>query len=51
MSNERIVWTFEEYKERVAQMQSIGMSQEQIMLVLECVTISSKNPLFSISEE
>lgn len=48
---DEIVWTFEQYQERIAHMKAIGMSNEQIHLVLECVTITHTKPLFFISEE
>lgn len=51
MQEERIVWTFQEYKERLAQMKKMGLSDDEISAVLECVIIRSDKPLFFISEE
>lgn len=36
-----VFWTMEEYKERVAQMYALGLTDKQIALVLECVVIRS----------
>lgn len=48
---EKIEWTIGEYNERIALMLSIGLTEDQICYILECVTIVSNKPVFSIHEE
>jgi len=48
---EKIEWTVQQWNERIKQMQEMGLTDEQISYVLECVVVVSDKPIFFLSDD
>jgi hypothetical protein len=48
---EKIEWTVKQWNERIKQMEEMGLTNEQISYVLECVVVVSDKPIFFLSDD